>query len=119
MTRLHTLFVMIAGAGALVGCAEYDVPAREPLTLERIIEMSGAETPVEDIVREVESSRTIYRLYTADVLKLHEAGVDHRVIDTLLETHYGLVRRGYWRPYYYDPYWHAWPHYTYWYHHGW
>lgn len=92
---------------ALVGCKYYQVPPPEPVTLEDIISMSlDGKTP-EEIIAEIEKSRTLYELKTADILKLTEGGVDPKVIDYMLEVHRRALesRYRYAYPYYYDPWW--------------
>ncbi len=99
----------------LAGCKFYQVPPPEPVTLENIIAMSQEDRTPEEIIAEIEKSRTLYKLETADILKLTEGGVDPKVVDYMLETHRRALesRYRYRYPYYYDPWWYG-PPYYYW-----
>ena len=101
---------MLAIGALLAGCAVYQVPPPEPLTLEDIIAMSATGKTPEEIIAEIEKSRTLYDLRTEDILKLTEGGVDPRVIDYMLEAHQRALYRDRYRysyPYYYDPWWYG------------
>ena len=99
----------------LIGCRPYEVlPPPEPVTEAEIIRMSKEGVPPEQIIQKIRDSRTIYvGMGAADVVKLHENGVDDKVIDYMLETEkWDRERRAYysahhyWAPVYYPyPYW--------------
>lgn len=91
----------------ITGCRSYQVLPPEPVTLEQIISMSQEGRTPEEIIAEIEKSRTLYELSADDVMMLSEGGVDPRVIDHMLETHRRFLRSR-WR---YDPYWY--PYYPY------
>ncbi len=103
-TYLPLVFALL-----LAGCKYYQVPPPEPVRLETIITMSQEGKTPEEIIAEIEKSRTLYRLETADILKLTEGGVDPTVVDYMLE----IFRRAlesqyrYRYPYYYDPWWYG------------
>ena len=78
---------------SLAACAT-PPPLPPPPSLNEIIEISqdadGDPGPVYARIRE---SRAVYELDTEDVLRLHEGGVDHALIDDLLEQHRHFLRR--------------------------
>jgi hypothetical protein len=84
------------------------------LTVAEIIRMSKEGVPPEEIIQKMRESRTIYvGMDAADVVKLHENGVDDKVINYMLETEkWDRERRAYYNArYYWGPYWHPyWPH---------
>lgn len=90
------------------GCRPYEVlPPPEPLTEVEIIRMSKEGLPPEQIIQKIRESRTIYiGMGAADVVKLHENGVDDKVINFMMETEkWDRERRAYYRSaYYWDPY---------------
>ena len=100
------------------GCRYYQVQPADPLTLESIIQMSSEGKTPEEILKEIENSRTVYELMTEDILKLKEGGVDPVVIDHMLATHRQAMESYYrysypypYGPYYYHPYHHfSWYH---------
>jgi surface antigen len=58
----------------------------QPLGLADIKALSRAGISDEVIISQIRQSRTAYRLSTAEVLDLHEAGVSQRVIDFMINT---------------------------------
>ena len=91
-------------------CRQYEVRLPEPIPIEEIVEMSRDGVEAEEILKSIWKSRTVYELTAADVIQLHEEGVEERVIDAMLET---LRRALDSRWYYYDPYWYPPPPYIY------
>ena len=93
----------------LAGCKYYQVPPPDPVTLEDIIAMSLDGRTPEQIIGEIDKSRTLYELKTADILKLTEGGVDPKVIDHMLEVYRRALQSQYryMYPYYYDPWWYG------------
>lgn len=91
------------------GCRYYQVPPPAPLTLEQIISMAQEGRTPDEIIAEIDKSRTLYELSAEDVIRLSDGGVDSRVIDYMLETHRRFLKRRYdpyWYPYYpYPPGW--------------
>lgn len=89
---LLALFGVSTVAGTLVGCRGETV-APEPLTMAHVIDLAESGASAEDIIREIDETRAIYILSADDVIRLHDAGVDSRVIDHMLETHRTDLRR--------------------------
>ena len=80
----------------------------EPFTETEIIRMTKEGKPAEEIIQKIQESRTIYIMDAKDVIKLHENGVDDRVIDFMLETQKLDIERrasSYHHYHYCDPYW--------------
>lgn len=98
--------ILIVVGLAAVGCRT--VYVREPVTTARIIELSAEGRSPEEIIELIDSSRTIYALEAADIIDLHEKGVDAKVIEHMRRTE-ERERQYYYRRYYYDPYWYG-PH---------
>lgn len=93
----------------IASCRSYELlPPPEPLTEVEIIRMSKEGVPPEQINQKIRESRTIYiGMDAANVVKLHENGVDDKVINFMLETEkWDRERRAYYNSrYYWDPYW--------------
>lgn len=129
MNRLLSI-TLIAAAVFVGGCATGRVYREGPpvvtappaLTLAQIKEMTAKGVSDETILNALRASRAVYRLTSADVLDLQQAGVSQAVIDYLLSTPQlypprPVVRyRTYY--YYYDPWPYWWWHDGYW-HHDW
>jgi len=64
-----------------IGCQAYEVRLPPPPTEEQIIEMSKAGKPADEIIHEISKAMGVYVLRTKDVIRLHQAGVDEKVID--------------------------------------
>jgi len=62
------------------------VEAGQPLTLADIKELAKAGLSDEVIISQIRNSRTVYRLSTAEIIDLKNAGVSERVIDHLINT---------------------------------
>jgi len=94
---------------SLAGCRYeiQEVPPPEPLTEMEIIRLSKEGVPPNDIITRIRNSRTVYILDAKDVVKLHETGVDDKVIDYMLETQRWAIenRARLDRYYWYGPYW--------------
>ncbi len=92
---------LLATCLLLASCHYPQVVLPEPVTLDEVVRLSQAETPAQTIIDRIAHSRTIYELDAAEVIRLHEAGVDHAVIDYMLETRRYRVDV---HRYYHDPY---------------
>ena len=82
------------------------------MPLKEIVQMTKDGLTPDEVIRRVEQSNTIYELYTRDVLGLHEDGVDHQVIDHLLEAQRRAMRSYYQRRshlYWHDPFFQPYP----------
>jgi uncharacterized protein YcfJ len=62
------------------------VEAGQPLGLADIKALARAGVSDEVIISQIRQSRTVYRLSTAEILDLHQAGVSQRVIDFMINT---------------------------------
>jgi hypothetical protein len=110
---MKKLLLMVLLPLLMTACKTTPPPA--PLSLAEIISMKKAGAWDDDIIRRIESSRTVYRLGADDVVRLRNEGVSDRVINYMLETYtraavaeqqrrdsyfyggyYGPYRRPYW-----------------------
>ncbi len=57
-----------------------------PLTLADVRALAKAGVSDEVILSQIRNSRTVYRLSTAEIIELKEAGVSNRVIDFMINT---------------------------------
>lgn len=82
----------LAFAFLLSGCttAKYQEPP--PLTQEDIISLSKAGKADQEIIQEIKTRRTYYRLSAKDIIYLHDHGVSNGVIDYMLDTYLDAVR---------------------------
>ncbi len=90
---------------ALLGCATTRTPAP---TLDQIIAMHQAGDSADKIIERIRNaSYAVYRVNTADIVRLNQAGVPDKVIDYLRQTEIDdAVRRE--RQYFDGPWW-GWP----------
>ncbi|MBI5397320.1 MAG: hypothetical protein HZA91_18635 [Verrucomicrobia bacterium] len=119
---MKTSSLILAGALALAvaGCASTGPkgPPPKPLTQEEIIQMAKSGALDTDIIQKIRASGTVYRLTAAEILHLHDSGVNNGVIDFMLQDYLEAVRwqeREYSRRYYdwyaFGPHWYwCWPH---------
>ncbi len=105
---------MVVGAVALgmgfwlLGCATPKYQQPPPLTQEDIISLARAGKTDQEIIQEIKTRRTYYRLSAQDIIHLHESGVSTPVIDYMLDTYLQAVKDEasyraslyYWYPYY-------------------
>lgn len=78
----------------------------QPLNLNEVILLSEKGVPDEVVIRAIRRSSAVYRLDTAIVTRLDEAGVGEAVIDEMLATsHQARTGRGY-REVRYHPHYH-------------
>jgi hypothetical protein len=96
------LSLSLACAWALTSCSVYQIPPREPLTTEQIVQLTREGQPPEVIIDKIRASGTVYIMSADDVVKLNEQGVDKKVIDEMLQTEKRDLQR---RAYYHYPYW--------------
>jgi len=77
--------------------------------------MARAGKTDEEIIEEIKTRNTYYRLAVKDIIHLHEQGVSNAVIDYMIETHLQAVRdeqqrydnRYYWHHYHNHWYYHS------------
>lgn len=81
-----TLFLLIALA--LAGCASLP----QPLTSDDALAMAKAGKHPEDIITAMRASHSQYDLTTAEIIRLHQAGLPEKVIDHMRETQLDAVR---------------------------
>ncbi|MBM3858098.1 MAG: hypothetical protein FJ395_00435 [Verrucomicrobia bacterium] len=62
------------------------VDQRQPLGLADIKALAKAGISEEVIISQIRASRTVYRLTTAEIIELRDAGVSNRVIDFMINT---------------------------------
>ncbi len=65
----------------LGGCATIGAPEAEPLTLEKIVEMSKAGKDAQAIIGDIKASRNIYDVQASQYAKLSRDGVPDAVLD--------------------------------------
>lgn len=88
----------------LAGCASR--PARDPVTVDQIVQMSRDGVIASDIIAKMEAADTVYRLSGSQLAHLKEQGVSDQVLDYMQDTYVDYERRrGGYRSYYYDPWW--------------
>ncbi len=80
-----------AVTGALAGkdideSTRMRVAQGQPLTLEDIKAIAGANVSDDLIIGQISSTRTVYRLGTAQIIDLKSAGVSEAVIDYMIST---------------------------------
>lgn len=78
-------------AGALMGrdideSTRMRVTQGQPLTLEDIRALSRANVRDDLIISQINSTHTVYRLSTAQILDLKDSGVSEKVIDYMINT---------------------------------
>lgn len=102
-----TIAVTFACGVFLLGCSTMKHQQPPPLTQEDIISMARAGRTDQEIIQEINTRRTYYRLSAKDIIHLHENGVSNPVIDYMLETQMQAIRdearyynRDNWYPYY-------------------
>ena len=78
--------LLVAALAGLAGCHIHEVRRPDPLTTEEILRLSREGAAPEVIIHKIWESRTIYIMDTQDVLKLHQAGVNEKVIDAMLRS---------------------------------
>ena len=92
---LATACLLLSVACVTASCSHYHsygLPP-EPLTASEIIRRSREGESPDEIVREIRAHRTVYLMDAKDVVRLHERGVDDKVIDYMLETRLRDVER--------------------------
>ncbi len=97
-------------AALALGAGCRSLPPPDPLTTQEVIALSVEGAAPEEIIREINDSRTVYVLRARDVKDLLERGVDERVVDHMLETRIRDVERYYRSLWYHYPYYGWGPH---------
>ncbi len=97
---MRTLLVLSALAMLAIGCATK--PRPQPLTQADVISMVKAGVTDEEIIRRIESTRTVFRLGSDDVVRLRNDGVSDRVVNHMLDTYARYVAAQQRREDYYD-----------------
>ena len=109
VTRSVAVACVVAWAASFAGCVV--APYVEPLSTQRIIELSEEEKGPEEIIAEINRSRTVYVLRARDVKDLLNKGVSETVVDHMLDTRIRDLQSYYYRDYYhhdyYYPYYHG------------
>src|SRR5438093_813740 len=102
-----TIVVAFAVGLVLLGCSTTKYQQPPPLTQDDIISMAKAGKSDQEIIQEIKTRHTYYRLSAKDIVNLHDNGVSYPVIDYMLETQMDAIRdesryyyRDYWYPYY-------------------
>ena len=90
---MKTVLLLLILLAAVSGCHRRQY-VLDPLETREIIALSREGKSSDGIIREIERSRTVYVM---DVLDLHRAGVDRRVIDHMMMTVERAAGRGAWR----------------------
>lgn len=99
--RTILLLVSVVAIGALAGCATFNEPRPEPVTVPQIITMVRQGLPAADIIAKMKASHTVYRLKASRLAELEKMGVPAEVIDYMQKTYLQAVkeeaRREEWR----------------------
>lgn len=103
MEKFSWFVVSLALAALLSGCALFG-PRPDAPTVEQVIQMSQAQVPADTIIRQMRDSGAVYRLPAAELARLHQQGVEDRVINYMQSTYIDDVRRSYYPGYGYGPY---------------
>ena len=95
---MKTLLMLSAVAVLAIGCATK--PRPQPCNQADVISMVKAGVTDEEIIRQIESTRTVFRLGSDDVVRLRNDGVGDRVVNHMLDTYTRYVadqerRQGY------------------------
>jgi len=96
MMRAALIGLLLVG-----GCASR--PARVPVTVDEIVQMSRDGQPPTDIIARMEASDTVYRLSGSELARLKEQGVPDEVLDYMQDTYIDYERSRAVRSY--DPWW--------------
>jgi hypothetical protein len=83
---MKTLWLLALTGLLLTGCATPQ-PTPPPVTLANIIAMAHAGLPDDEIIRQVEDSRTVFRLGADDICRLRQDGVSAAVLNYLLDSY--------------------------------
>jgi len=107
--------IVIIGGCAPLPPTYVGVPV--PLSQQEVIDMTEAGATDEEIIREIDNTRTVYSLTVGDIDKLKEAGVSEGVVNYMLETPNRRVRviervryvpDPFYDPWWYDPWYDPW-----------
>lgn len=96
----------VAVVAPFVGCVATTYVA--PLSTQDIIELSEKESTPEDIIAEINRTRTVYVLRARDVKDLLDKGVSEVVVDYMLDTRIRDLQTSFYNDYHY--YSHYYPH---------
>lgn len=91
--RAAMVLVTAAIVVSFAGCATFDQPRPEPVTVPQIIAMAKKGMPAQDIIAKMKASRTVYRLKATRLARLEKEGVPGKVIDYMQKTYIEAVRR--------------------------
>ncbi|MCL4500395.1 MAG: hypothetical protein M1438_00895 [Deltaproteobacteria bacterium] len=101
------IFLALSLTAMLVlgGCATTTGTKPEPVSVTQIVEMSKSKVPPQDIINQIKTSGTVYRLDASQLADLRQAGVSDQVINYMQQTYLEAVRRNqerldwyYWSP---------------------
>lgn len=115
MRALSRVFwMMTIGFISLItlGCASFYTTFNErAMTVDDVINMSKAEVDSTVIMRQIEVTRSRFKLEPADIIRLKDEGVEGNIIEYMIETDF--IRGRYSWEYGYRPYYGYWPYYGY------
>jgi hypothetical protein len=112
LKQLGIILFVLTLVASLPGCATSKRQQPPPLTQEEIISMARAGKTDQEIIQEIKTRRTYYRLAAKDIINLHENGVSNAVVDYMLETMMQAVRD---EQRLYDAQYHWYPYHGHWY----
>jgi len=131
--RMVVLVIVGVVMFTLAGCAAFMVVNERAMTVDDVISLSKAKLGSDVIIRQIEVTRSKFRLTPTDLVRLKNEGVDDDVIESMIETEtipegygwgygFGYTPYDYWYnqyyPYYnypiYDYYYNPFSMYQYW-----
>jgi len=84
---------LVAGLLTLSGCASLDGPAREPMTLEKLVAMAKEGKDAQTLILEIQTSRTVFDVTASQYAKLSRDGVQDAVIDFMQSGQLKMAER--------------------------
>ncbi|MEI6736904.1 MAG: hypothetical protein WCL29_00325 [Pseudomonadota bacterium] len=71
----------LMGLGILTGCVNLAEPQRQPMTLEQVVTLAKDGKDAQNIIQEIQTSRTLFDVTASQYAKLSRDGVPDAVID--------------------------------------
>ena len=96
---LLTIGKLCIGAGLALaaslfsGCATINMPEVEPITLEKIVELSKTGKDAQAIIADIKTSRTSYDVQASQYAKLSRDGVADAVLDFMQQGQLSMAER--------------------------